>query len=90
MITRRYVVSGRVQGVGFRYFVVRAAEMIDIRGSVRNQWDGTVEVVAQGSEEQLTQLEGHLHRGPHYATIESVVGADWPDAPDFPCFDVTD
>jgi len=90
MITRRYVVSGRVQGVGFRYFVVRAAEMIDIRGSVRNQWDGTVEVVAQGSEEQLTQLEGHLHRGPRHATVESVIGTDWPCAPLFSCFDVTD
>ncbi len=90
MNTRRYLVSGRVQGVGFRFFVVRAAESIGLCGTVRNLEDGSVEVVAQGTPDQLVRLESFLHHGPRHAIVESVVGSAPLDLPRFSSFDVTD
>jgi acylphosphatase len=69
---RRYVVSGRVQGVGFRYFVEKNAARIGVTGWVRNLDDGGVEVHAQGSAAQLTELEGLLREGPRWAEVRGV------------------
>lgn len=68
----RYVVSGRVQGVGFRYYVVREAQQLGLSGYVRNLRDGRVEVVAAGSEEKLGRLEALLWRGPIMARVDMV------------------
>ena len=69
---RRYVVRGRVQGVGFRFFVEREAHMLGIAGWVRNNADGTVEVLAMGTPEQLMGLRGRLRAGPRAARVDAV------------------
>ena len=70
--TRRYLVSGRVQGVGFRWFVEREAAMLGIGGWVRNREDGRVEVMATGTREQLSALHGRLREGPRAARVDEV------------------
>ncbi len=76
MVTKRFVVSGRVQGVGFRYFVVREAEALGLAGWVRNLPDGRVEVLASGEGGPVDVLEGRLWQGPPYARIAGVEVAD--------------
>jgi len=68
----RYIVSGRVQGVGFRWFVMREATRHDLAGYVQNLPDGSVEVVAQGSAAALASLESALRHGPPAARVQSV------------------
>jgi len=70
--TRRYLVSGRVQGVGFRWFVEREASVIGVAGWVRNNYDGSVEVLATGTREQLNQLRRKLQEGPRAARVDDV------------------
>ena len=70
--TRRYVVSGRVQGVGFRWFVEREAAQIGITGWVRNREDGNVEVMATGTREQHRSLRAKLQQGPRAARVDKV------------------
>lgn len=71
-IAKRYIVRGRVQGVGFRAFVQHSAEPIGVRGWVRNLDDGTVEVYAAGSPEQVSELENALWRGPRWSEVRGV------------------
>jgi len=66
------IVSGEVQGVGFRYSALREARAIGLSGYAKNCPDGTVEVVAQGSKEQLEQLVEWLKKGSHFASVKSV------------------
>jgi acylphosphatase len=70
------IISGRVQGVGFRAFTQRNAVILDLTGWVRNRWDGTVEVVAEGPRSRLEKLLHHLQRGPFPGT-SSQVRHDW-------------
>jgi acylphosphatase len=70
--TRRYLVSGRVQGVGFRWFVEREAATLGITGWVRNREDGRVEVMATGRRELLSTLHARLREGPRAARVEEV------------------
>jgi acylphosphatase len=65
-------VRGRVQGVGFRYFVRKEARQLALRGSVRNQPDGTVYVEAAGDRSSLDRLLVLLHKGPYGARVEGV------------------
>jgi acylphosphatase len=69
---RRFVVRGRVQGVGFRWFVEREAHILGIAGWVRNNADGSVEVLAQGTRDQLSGLRSRLREGPRAARVDSV------------------
>ena len=69
---RRYLVRGRVQGVGFRYFVQREAVRLGLAGWVRNLDDGRVEVHAQGSPASLDGLSGALWRGPRFSGVRGV------------------
>ena len=71
-IARRYFVRGRVQGVGFRYFIEKSASAIGISGFARNLDDGRVEVYAVGHPEQLSELEGLLWKGPRMADVRGV------------------
>ena len=64
---RRFVIRGRVQGVGFRWFVEREAHTLGIAGWVRNNADGSVEVLAQGTRDQLSTLSSRLREGPRAA-----------------------
>jgi acylphosphatase len=70
--TRRYVVRGRVQGVGFRWFVEAAAQSIGVAGWVRNNYDGSVEVLATGTREQLSALRRKLQDGPRSARVDEI------------------
>jgi acylphosphatase len=76
--TRRYVVSGRVQGVGFRWFVEREAATLGITGWVRNRDDGRVEVMATGTQEQLGALNARLSEGPRAARVDEVAVSSAP------------
>jgi acylphosphatase len=69
---RRFVVRGRVQGVGFRWFVEREAHILGIAGWVRNNADGSVEVMAQGSRDQILGLRSRLREGPRAARVDAV------------------
>jgi len=71
-LTHRFVVRGRVQGVGFRWFVEREAHILGINGWVRNNSDGSVEVLAQGTREQLLGLRSRLRQGPRAARVDDV------------------
>jgi acylphosphatase len=69
---KRFFVSGRVQGVGFRFFVERAAAGLGVGGYVKNLFDGRVEIYAIGSAEQMDALRGALRRGPRMAAVDHV------------------
>src|SRR5439155_24964407 len=69
---RRFLVRGRVQGVGLRWFVEREAHLLGISGWVRNNSDGSVEVLAQGTREQLLGLRSRLREGPRAARVDDV------------------
>ena len=69
---RRFVVRGRVQGVGFRWFVEREAHVLAVSGWVRNNADGSVEVLAQGTRDQLLGLRSRLRQGPRAARVDEV------------------
>lgn len=69
---KRYRVRGQVQGVGFRNFVMQNASALGVRGWVRNDDDGSVEVFAVGSPEQLSELAGYLWKGPRWAEVRGV------------------
>ena len=74
-------VAGRVQGVGFRYFVARAARGLRLSGHVRNLPDGAVEVAAAGDRAALESLAALLEEGPPGAVVEAV-NLDWSSPPD--------
>jgi len=73
---RRFVVRGRVQGVGFRWFVEREAHMLGVSGWVRNNADGSVEVLAMGTREQIMGLRSRLQQGPRAARVDAVEEKD--------------
>jgi len=72
----RFLVAGEVQGVGFRAFVLRKATSLDLLGYCRNLADGRVEVVADGAESALAELERELSRGPRLARVSGVDKAE--------------
>jgi len=72
LLAKTYRVRGRVQGVGFRWFVEREAQTLGIAGWVRNRSDGTVEVLAQGTREQLFALRSKLQQGPRASRVDDV------------------
>ena len=68
-----FLIQGRVQGVGFRWFVQREAAELDLRGWVRNTEDGDVEVMAAGKPEDLDELRASLRKGPRGARVDRLV-----------------
>ena len=79
-MTTRFLVSGMVQGVGFRWFVARHARSLGLTGYARNLPDGRVEVVVSGPEESLPALEQLLRAGPANAQVEQVERSSEPAA----------
>jgi acylphosphatase len=71
-VARRYLIAGRVQGVGFRWFVHDAAAREGVHGWVRNLADGSVEVVAEGDVASVDRLDAAVRRGPSAARVERV------------------
>lgn len=80
-MTTRFLVYGMVQGVGFRWFVARHARGLGLRGYARNLPDGSVEVVVDGQDESLPELERLLRAGPANAAVERVVQSPPPSQP---------
>ena len=72
MSARKYNITGRVQGVGFRWFVMRRGKSLDLTGWVRNLSDGSVEVWAEGADDNLDLLESLLRDGPPGAMVREV------------------
>lgn len=68
-----FLIQGRVQGVGFRWFVQREAAELELRGWVRNTEDGDVEVVAHGEEAELAELRASLRRGPRGSRVDNLI-----------------
>ena len=75
-VARRFVVSGRVQGVGFRWFAQNAAVHEGVAGWVQNLPDGRVEAFVEGDDEAVTRVERAIRSGPRGARIESVYATD--------------
>ena len=73
---KRFFVSGRVQGVGFRYFAEQTAARLGVGGYARNLFDGRVEVYAIGSAEQMGALRAALQRGPRMSAVQRVDESD--------------
>jgi len=82
-------VHGRVQGVGFRYFVVTRARALGVTGTARNLADGTVEVYAEGDRAVLAELERELRRGPPAADVSRVEARYGPARGDTGGFEVS-
>jgi len=83
---RRFIVRGRVQGVGFRWFVEREAHLLGIAGWVRNNADSSVEVLAMGTRDQLAGLRSRLREGPRAARVDDVQESEAKPVPNLRAF----
>ncbi len=72
LVTRKYLVSGRVQGVGYRVFAARSGRSLGLSGGASNLDDGRVLVIARGPAELLDRLEGFLWEGPRLSRVSRV------------------
>lgn len=88
MVNLHGYVSGRVQGVGFRYFVTRCARAAGIAGFVRNLADGRVEFRLQGDNAAVDQVLAQIHKGPAHSRVDSVDLIDVTDSERFDSFGV--
>jgi acylphosphatase len=77
-IARKYVITGRVQGVGYRFFAERVANQLGLAGYVRNLADGNVEAYAIGPEVLLEEFRHHLEKGPFGARVNGVEESEAP------------
>ncbi len=82
------VVEGHVQGVGFRYFVLTRAQQLNLTGWVRNTSEGNVEVMAEGSRQDLDELIESLRKGPRSSFVTNVRESWEPGRGEFRIFDV--
>ncbi len=72
LVARKFVISGQVQGVGFRFFAQRSAARHQIHGYVRNLEDGRVESLAEGNEKAVEAFKHDLTAGPTYSQVEEI------------------
>ena len=72
MTAYRYLVSGRVQGVGYRYFTLQVAQELGVNGFVRNLADGRVEVVAEAPDDVIASFEARLREGPSFSSVSNL------------------
>jgi acylphosphatase len=87
-VARKFLISGEVQGVGYRFFVQRAAARHQVVGYVRNLDDGRVEVVAQGSRKDIDALKDDLLTGPTHARVTGIEEIDLEPSPWYVSFRV--
>jgi acylphosphatase len=78
MVARRFIISGIVQGIGYRFFAMRAAARHQVLGTVRNLPDGRVEVVAEGGRDDMDEFKKDLVTGPSMAEITDIEETDLP------------
>ena len=88
MIARKFLISGRVQGVYFRWFTRQAAESLGVAGWVRNLPDGRVEAWAEGDGQQLEAFRRELQRGPQIARVDDVEEQEVEPRGDFTGFSI--
>ena len=88
LITRRFISHGRVQGVGYRWFVRENARQLGLTGQVRNLSDGTVETIARGRVGSLDILKKRLLAGPVHAHVSQVTQQDMETERKFEHFEV--
>ena len=88
MLKKRFRIYGHVQGVGFRYFTWQYALKIGVTGFVRNLVDGSIEVIAVGSESQIDTLNAWLQHGPCTAIVDDVFVEDYLGDKEFTAFQV--
>jgi acylphosphatase len=84
----RFVVHGRVQGVGFRWFARRTARTLGLTGWVRNHEDGAVEIEAVGSAEALARFREELRRGPGHSWVSDLEERELAPVPSFDDFEI--
>ena len=72
MIARKFLISGLVQGVGFRYFAQRSAARHQVKGYIRNLPDGRVEAFAQGGEKDVEGFKNDLVAGPRHSQVSEI------------------
>lgn len=89
IVKKQFLVYGRVQGVGFRFFTCREAQKIGLTGSVRNLNDGSVQVIAVGSAAQIEQLSQWLQIGPRTAKVERLLVQEYKATQEFTDFSIT-
>jgi acylphosphatase len=75
-VARKFLITGEVQGVGYRFFAQRAAARHQVRGHVRNCADGSVEVVAEGSQAAVEEFKKDLVTGPQWSRVQQVEELD--------------
>jgi len=78
MVARRFIISGFVQGIGYRFFAMRAAARHQVLGTVRNLPDGRVEVLAEGDRDAMDEFKKDLATGPSMAEITDIEETDLP------------
>jgi acylphosphatase len=78
MVARRFIISGFVQGIGYRFFALRAAARHQVLGTVRNLPDGRVEVVAEGERDAMDEFKKDLVTGPAMAQVSNIDEIDLP------------
>ena len=88
MTRRRFIVAGRVQGVGFRWFAQRWAERLGVRGWICNRDDGTVASEAEGGPQALAEFERRLRDGPAGARVDAVEATELKAEGGPPSFDI--
>jgi acylphosphatase len=88
MVQYEIIITGRVQGVGFRYFVQKRANEFNIKGWVKNERDGSVLVMAQGEEKDVETFLEHLKIGPSMARVHKVEKNEMPELEDFTDFSI--
>ena len=86
--TQRILISGKVQGVGFRYFALQSAIALNINGTVRNMEDGKVEIIAQGRDLALRQYARRIKRGPRFGEVRGCFVDTLAEAPEFDNFSI--
>ncbi|HEV2350335.1 MAG TPA: acylphosphatase [Terriglobia bacterium] len=89
-VARTYVISGRVQGVGFRYYAEHVAHQLGIRGFVKNLSSGSVEVYAIGEEMSLEEFKRHLAEGPRSARVTGIEESEETVSPEYSRFRIED
>ena len=85
---RRWIVSGRVQGVGYRYFARQAAQALGVRGWIRNLPDGSCEVQVAGGAELLQRFQDELRRGPRGCRVDDIAEESLTQVPDWQSFQI--
>ncbi|MFH1584311.1 MAG: acylphosphatase [Actinomycetota bacterium] len=82
------IVKGYVHGVGFRFYAIRYADKLNINGTVRNKYDGSVEIYAEGKEEDINKFIEVIKTGPRSTVIREVIIDEYKKSRDYNTFDI--